>query len=174
VNGITASTPPSETSAPQAGSTIIVSVVGTGISTATDGNGRFTLVGVPSGNVQLSLAGPGTNATITISGVAAGDQIEVTITLANGRARLDSEQRSRGVDVTGRISEINAAARTLRVSGTLVSVPASAAIRHGSRAVAFTSLAIGDHVVIKGRMEGTTLVATEVKVQEDDDEDDDA
>ena len=167
VNGVTASAPASETSSTMATSTLTISVVGTGISTVTDGSGRFTLTGVPAGTVQLALTGPGTNATITISGVEPGQRIDVIITIANGRARLDSENRSRGVDVVGRVTEVNASARTLRVGGTLVSVPVTATIRHGSRTLALSDLSIGDHVEVKGNMAGGMLVATEVKVQQE-------
>src|SRR4029077_3570199 len=56
---------------------VTVTVVGTGISAAVDAGGRFTLLNVPTGNVQLQLTGGGANAVVTISTVEASQTIDV-------------------------------------------------------------------------------------------------
>ena len=85
--------------------------------------------------------------------------------------------KDNGVEANGRITSVNAAARTLRIGTHQVSVPTTATIRHGSKALAFTDLKVGDHVEVKGRLNATAvLVASEVKVEqqgEADDDDDD-
>jgi hypothetical protein len=86
------------------------------------------------------------------------------------------------VELEGLITAI--AGTSITVSGRAVVVPAGAVIRHGSRAVAFAALRVGDRVHVRANAQGSTLEATEVKVQsasgddgdddgDDDDDDDD-
>lgn len=77
------------------------------------------------------------------------------------------------VEIEGLISAI--AGTSITVNGQVVMVPTGTVIRHGSRAVAFSALAIGDRVHVKALMQATGLEATEVKLQHsrgDDDDDD--
>ena len=67
---------------------IRVTVVGTSVSTQVDGGGQFTLTDVPPGTVQLKFSGSGIDATLTLTGVAADDRIEINVTLNGTRARL--------------------------------------------------------------------------------------
>ena len=83
------------------------------------------------------------------------------------------------VEVVGRVTAVDPAARTLTVRGVVVSVPVTAVIRHGSRMFELDVIAVGDMVQVKGTHELEGLVATEVKVEqrkrsgegEDEDED---
>ena len=80
--------------------------------------GTFTWTNVPAGTVQLPFQGRGADAMLTISGVAADDRLQISVTLNGRDARLDSRDRmsgGNGVDVNGRIDSIDDAARTLRV-----------------------------------------------------------
>lgn len=72
---------------------VTVKVAGTNISTTTNGQGQFTLTGVPPGEVRLEFTGPGGSATISISGVKADEEIRITVTLNGSNARVDSENR---------------------------------------------------------------------------------
>ena len=79
---------------------IRVTVIGPSVSTQVDGAGQFTLTDVPPGTVQLKFSGAGIDATLSLTGVAANDRIEINVTLNGNRARLDStggrrEQRRR-------------------------------------------------------------------------------
>lgn len=159
---------------------ITVTVVGTSLTTQVDGAGQFTLTGVPPGTVQLKFSGSGIDATVTLTGVAADDRIEISITLNGNRARLDSDRRSsssNGVEVQGAITGLTLAARSLQVAGQTVMVPATAIIRRGGRTLQFTDLKMGDHIQVKGTRVGSTVTANEVKVEardnDDDDDDDD-
>jgi hypothetical protein len=155
-------------------SSIKVTVTGTNISTTTDGQGRFTLTGVPGGNVEIQFTSPSGTAKITLSGVSSSDRIEITVSLNGNNARVDAEHRHRddnGVEANGRITAVDTSARTLRVGTTQVRVPPTAVIRHGSRVLAFADLHVGDHVEVKGTVESGVLVASEVKVEQDDDDD---
>jgi hypothetical protein len=158
---------------------VTVRVMGTDISTTTDGQGRFTLNGVPGGTIQLQFTGPGVNATVTLAGVSESDQIEITVRINGSNARLDSERRrnngnnGNGVQVNGRITSRDVSSRMLVVDGNTVSVPTTATIRHGNRTLGLADLRVGDHVQVKGTWNGSTLVASEVKVEAEDDDDDD-
>jgi hypothetical protein len=79
-------------------SRVTVTVVGTDISTVVDGDGEFTLTGVPPGDVQLRFAGQGVSATVMLTGVSSADRITVTISLNGNGARLESERRQRDDD----------------------------------------------------------------------------
>jgi hypothetical protein len=79
------------------------------------------------------------------------------------------------VEIEGLISAI--AGASITVNGQAVAVPLGTVIRHGSRAVAFSELSVGDRVHVKAVRQSTGLEATEVKLQNsgpgDDDGDDD-
>lgn len=77
---------------------VTVKVVGTNISTTTDGRGLFTLTGVAPGEVKLEFTGAGGSATISISGVSADDEIRISVTLNGTNARVDSERRNKRYD----------------------------------------------------------------------------
>ena len=74
------------------------------------------------------------------------------------------------VEIEGMIASI--AGSSITVNGQTVLVPASAEIRHGSRAVLFSELQVGDRVHVKATMQDAVLQATEVKVQNPEGDDD--
>jgi hypothetical protein len=150
-------------------SNLIVTVVGTSISTHVQGNGKFTLENVPAGDVSLQFTGPGTNATVTISGLSEGQQVQITVSVHGSNASIESETDSgsgeNGVELEGQIASIDVAGQTMVVNGKTVSVPATATIRHGGTSVAFADLQVGQRVHVKGTAQGTQIVATEVILQ---------
>jgi hypothetical protein len=66
---------------------------------------------------------------------------------------------------------------SIMVNGVLVTAGPGAVIRHGNRHLEMADIAVGDHIVARGAMEitptGTTFIATEIKVQEQGEDDDD-
>jgi Domain of unknown function (DUF5666) len=74
---------------------VTVKVVGTNISTKTNGQGQFTLTGVPPGEVRLEFSGRGGNATISISDVRVDEEVRISVTLNGADARVNSESRSK-------------------------------------------------------------------------------
>ena len=145
---------------------LTVTIVGTSNSAPVDATGSFTLTNVPAGTVSLEFSGPGVKAAITIV-VDAQDQIQVAITINGNSAQVESQHRSgrNRAEVEGRITAIEATARTLRVAGTLVNVPAEATIRRGSQPLQFADLVVGDAVEVRGTIEGSTFRASEIKVE---------
>jgi hypothetical protein len=158
-------------------SSVTVSIVGTNISTTTDGQGQFTLSNVPTGTVTLNFTAPGASATITLSGIGPDDKVEIAVTLNGNNARVDSEKHSSpGKDkgeFQGRISSIDATAKSFQIPGMTIKTTSSTVIRHGNRTFQFSDLKVGDHVQAKGTRDGTTLTATEIKVENDNEDDDD-
>jgi hypothetical protein len=145
-----------------------VTITGTNNTAPVDATGSFTLTNVPEGTLQLEFKGPGVSAKVTIT-VNAQDQIQIAVTINGNTAQVESQHRSgrNRAEVEGRITEIDAVARTIRVSGTLVSVPTTATVRRGSQTLQFADLVVGDKVEAKGAVEGTSFVATEVKIESD-------
>ena len=165
----------SDSFAPLATSSLHVTISGTNISSTVNGAGQFTLTGVPPGTVTLQFSGPGVSASITLSGVTAGEQITIDVTLNGTSARVDSESRRRdgGHEIEGHITAVDAGARTITVGGSVIAVPAGTSIRRGGTAMTFADLKVGLEVEVETTMNGTTLVATEVKIEDDEDDDDD-
>jgi hypothetical protein len=148
---------------------VTVTISGTTIAVSVGSNGKFVLTGVPTGTVQLVFTTASGSSIITLDGVKEGDSIVVKVTIKGVTATLDDEERN-GTAMTeleGQIAAVNpeGTTRTLEVNATRVSVPTTAAIRHGSTAVDFTSLKVGNRVHVRGLMSGTVLEATEVNVQ---------
>jgi hypothetical protein len=54
----------------------------------------------------------------------------------------------------------------LTVNGVPIVAGPGAVIRHGNRALTMADIEVGDHLQARGAMEGTVLVATEIKVQD--------
>lgn len=151
-----------------AGNSVTVTIVGTGASTTLDGNGSFTLDNVPPGAVTLRFQGRGSDALLTIAGIEADDHISIAVTLNGNNARLDkrdTDNRGNGVQVNGRIDQIDTANQLLRVNLQTVLVQQATFIRHGNRTFRFSDLRVGDHVQVKGRRDGASFVATEIKVE---------
>ena len=158
-------------------SSVTVSIAGTNISTVVDGQGQFTLNDVPTGTVTLNFTAPGASAAITLTGIGPTDNVQITVTLNGSTAHVDSERHSapdnnKG-EFQGRITAIDATAKTFQVSGMTVKVTAATTIRNGNKTVAFADLKVGDHVEVKGTRDGTTLTASEIKVESDNDDGDD-
>jgi hypothetical protein len=147
-----------------------VSIVGTSIGTTVDASGHFTLQNVPSGNITLAFSGTGVDARVPIAGVNVNDHIQITVNLNGTTANLDEDEDETAdnhFEVEGKIMSINPATMTLVVGQhqTAVSVPPGTPIHHGSTPVAFANLAVGERVHIRGTKNGTTFVASDVEVQ---------
>ena len=154
---------------------VTVSVAGTGISTTADSQGQFTLNNIPSGTVTLNFSAPGSNATVTLSGIGTNDRVQIAVTVNGNSAHLDSEHHNDG-EIEGRITSIDINAKSFVADTWTVKTTGSTVIRRGSTTVQFGDLKVGDHVEAHGPRDGTTVTATEIEVEQagqgdDDDED---
>lgn len=148
---------------------VTVTIAGTNLTVAVDASGKFVFTGVPAGTVQLVFTSGGVTSTITLEGVKETDTITVKVTIKGTTASLDTEERN-GATVTeleDRIAAINpgGTTRTLLLGSTTVSIPAGITIRHGGTAVPFENLKVGDRLHVRGALSGALFVATEVVVQ---------
>ena len=158
---------------------VTISVVGTGISTNADNQGQFTLNDVPAGTVVLNFSAPGANATATLQGVGPGDRVQITVTVNGNNAHIDSEHHNNG-EISTRITSIDSGNKSFQAGNWTIKTTDSTVIRHGSKTVPFSDLKVGDHVQVRGTRDGSTVTATEIKVEqagqggdnEDDDDDD--
>ncbi len=158
----------SSTSATTTGMTI--SVVGSTETTTVDSVGRFRLVITPSGNVQLKIKGSGVDSTTTVGTVAAGDTIEITISVNGNTAEIQDADRASGQsrEIEGRVEAIPpvTAAGTFRVAGKTITTTASTIFRHGDQTLTFANVLLGSRVHVKASpTTGTVITALEVKIQ---------
>ena len=86
-----------------------VTVVGTSVGTAADASGRFTLSGVPAGAASLHFTGPGTDATVSVGEVRAGDALTLTLAVNGAVAAILDDSRH----PSGAPTPINGVVRTL-------------------------------------------------------------
>lgn len=146
---------------------LIVTVAGTSMSSSLDATGRFTLMGVPPGDVQLQFSGPVT-ATIPVSQVRPAETITLVLSVST-TVTVESQVRSAAGEeqLEGRVESLppTMAAGSLKVAGREVSTDTSTVIRQAGTARTFDDLAIGYRVHVKGRTTGTSLLAASIEIQ---------
>jgi len=155
---------------------LTVTVTGSNVSSAVDDSGRFELRGVPGGNVELHFSGRSTDARLSLDNVAEHDAIEIVVRVNGTTAEIEDNHRQGAdnrVEIEGTVADVNLTAGTLRIRDAVVTVPATATIRHGSTTMKLSDIRVGDRVHVKGMTTGTTTVASEVEVQNEHGGDDD-
>jgi hypothetical protein len=148
---------------------VTVSVVGTSISSGVDAAGRFALMNVPPGNVQLRISGGGVDATVSLTPLQAAQTVEIVVVVTGANASVESEVRNGGgeSELEGRVESLppTTAALTFKAAGRLVVTDGSTEFVDGGSARTFSDLRIGMRVHAKGRMSGDTFTASLVRVQ---------
>jgi hypothetical protein len=155
---------------------LTVTVTGSNVSSAVDDSGRFELRGVPGGHVELHFSGRSTDARLSLDNVAEHDAIEIVVRVNGTTAEIEDNHRQGAdnrVEIEGTVADVNLTAGTLRIRDAVVTVPATATIRHGSTTMKLSDIRVGDRVHVKGMTTGTTTVASEVEVQNEHGGDDD-
>lgn len=159
-----------------------VTVVGTGITASVSSNGQFTLTGVPAGDIQIHITGPGVDATLTLSNVQAGQTIEIKIKVSGNTATLDDDARqvSGQMEIEGRVEApltagVAPTVFTTVVAGKVINILATTAVRKGNTSYPVdtalpTVLLTGFRVHVKGTANTTnptapSVDALEVKIQ---------
>jgi hypothetical protein len=148
---------------------VTVTVVGTSISATVDAGGRFTLMNVPTGTVQLQLTGGGANGSVTLSTVEASQTIDVVLTVSGASAALESEVRSGAgeAQLEGRVESLppTMPALSFKAAGRTVKTDSSTRFLDGSVSRSFADLQVGMRVHARGTLSGDTFTATVVELQ---------
>jgi Domain of unknown function (DUF5666) len=132
-----------------------VEVISTNISSAVDAQGRFSLVGVPTGTVVLKFSGTSVNATVTVTGLAPNQTINIIVTVAGSSATVvaDSRNPEAGqLPVNGTISGLTGTAASFQfvVNGLTIHGDAQTQFfGDGNRSDSFADLKNGVRVQVK-------------------------
>jgi hypothetical protein len=148
---------------------LTITVVGTTNTAVVNSNGTFTINGVPAGNVDLRLNGPGWSALISLLELQTGQIVTITITLEGSAASLDSDLRRgpAGEQLEGRVESLppTTPAGTLIVAGRKVTTSNATNFVMQGQPATFADLAIGQRVHVKGQPGVDSLLATWVNIQ---------
>lgn len=148
---------------------LTITVVGTNITVQVSANGAFTINGVPAGNIDLRLNGPGLQALVSLLDLQAGQTATITITLNGTTADLDSDHRKgpSGEELEGRVESLppTTAAGAFVVAGRTVTTTGGTTFTMQGQPASFADLAIGQRVHVKGTPGTTSLLATSVNIQ---------
>ena len=81
----------------------------------------------------------------------------------NDSNEADKDNGNRGM-LSGFVSAVNSDSIVIR--GITVEITSDTVVRHGNRRLTIGNIQVGDHAQARGTMNGSTLVATEVKVED--------
>jgi Domain of unknown function (DUF5666) len=150
---------------------LTVSVAGTTIRAVVDDSNRFDLKGVPAGDLSLVFSAPQFTASVGLPAVQSSDTISLSVSLGTSSVTIESETRSSSAtgaeELEGRVESLppSTAAGTFVVAGRTVLTDAGTQFVLGGSAAAFSDLAIGQRVHVKGQPSGADLAATIVDIQ---------
>jgi hypothetical protein len=153
---------------------VTVSVVGSNMQVTVDGSNHFSLQNVPGGDVVLRFQGPGLDSSVTVPAVQDGQTITITVSITNGLAQLNSDDRSSTSgsleQLEGRIDSLPpvAAAGTFVVDGTLVETNAKTTFTNGGASATVADLGLGIRVHVAGTADGAKILAVTVDIQNTD------
>jgi len=159
---------------------IKVSVVGTSLSTTTDGSGRFVLAGVAGGSVTLRFQGQGIDGTLELGGLVAGQTLTITVQVSGSKPRLVSPSSPASptptpspggkVELEGTVESVTPP--SLKVSGRIVMTNADTKIKRDDRTITLADVKVGDKVEVQGAAQADgSVLATKIKVEDDENDD---
>jgi len=151
-----------------AGPGLMVTVVGTSLTTPVNPNGTFVLTNVPPGDIQLRFTGPGTDALLTVTGVTSGAELRITVQVNGNTATLKDMSRkdsTNKVEIEGTVA--SGACASFVVNGKTITTDAATQFSKGTCA----SVVAGAMVEVKGStLPDGTIRASEVKFENEDNE----
>jgi hypothetical protein len=149
-----------------------VEVVGTNISSAVDGQGRFSLTGVPAGSAQLRFTGTGGNAIISVS-VEANQNISVIVTISGSSATIVSDSRNPDggqLPVNGNVEGLTGSASAFQFTVNGLTIKGDAQTQFygdGSQSDSFGDLKNGMRVEVKATARDGGLYAFRLHLNKD-------
>jgi len=159
---------------------VTVRVVRTGQSTPTDASGNFTLSNVPSGDQEFEFSRSDLNARGTVS-VSGGTTMAVTASIfrrttvvvtprGNGPSGTPPPHGNSVEEIEGLVSAVGASTLTVfdqRLGTVVVNVTGTTTIRHGGTSILLSEILVGMRVHVKALIEGNSLTALEIIVQDE-------
>jgi hypothetical protein len=148
---------------------LVVSVVGTTISSGIDAAGRFNLTGVPTGDVRLQFKAADLDATVPLTPVQPSQSVDLVVNVSGSSVTVEAEVRTTAgdVDLEGRVESLppTMPAGSLVVAGRTVTTSDATQIEQGGSQKTFDDLLIGMRVHVKGTASGTAVAATHITIQ---------
>ena len=150
---------------------VTVRVAGGSASTVTDGAGRFTLTGLPGGEVELEFERADIHARGRIA-LVSGSHTTVTIAIV-GNGIQTSPRGHAGEEIEGLVQAIDEGAGELtvldqRLGAVTILVDGSTLIRRGDTTVPLGEVVVGQRVHVKAmEQEDGTYLATQILLQGD-------
>jgi hypothetical protein len=146
-----------------------VSATGTASSATVDAAGRFILSNVPAGDVELRFTGSGVDARLGVGTVAPGAAVEVRVIVNGSAADLDESENSHDgqTEIEGRVTSVPplTAAGQFIVLGKTVTTNSATTFKLNGKDGSIADVIAGVRVHVKGSVSGTSVVATEVNIQ---------
>jgi len=154
-------------SADSTGGSMTITVVGTNITVTVGVGGKFTIHGVPSGDITLKFHGVGGDANVQVTQVTEGETITITVTILGTTATTETEMRESGgmIQVEGRIQAIDTTAKSFVVAGKTITTDGATTFAHGGEAYVFADLQVGWRVHVAGTSTSGGVLASRVEVQ---------
>jgi hypothetical protein len=148
-------------------SSLRVSVVGTSLTTLTDGAGRFALSGVPPGHAQLRFEGPGIDARLDLDGLEDGQTLDISVHVAGSEASTDDQGHSGDVELSGKVESVGRG--QLVVAGKTIIVNGGTRILDGKNmTLALSDIKMGDSVDVEGTAQPDgSILASKIKLDAD-------
>lgn len=148
---------------------LVVTVVGTTISSGVDAADRFNLVGVPPGDIELKFTGAGVDSSVRLSQVLAAQTVSLVVNVTGSSVVVDSEIRTTtgSEQLEGRVESLppTTTAGSLVVAGRTVKTDTATRFEQGSATKAFADLLIGMRVHVEGTVSGSDLRASLIRIQ---------
>lgn len=150
---------------------VTVRVAGGSASTVTDGAGRFTLTGLPGGEVELEFERADIHARGRIV-LASGAHTTVTIAIV-GNGIQTSPRGHAGEEIEGLVQAIDPGAGTLtvldqRLGAVQIRTDGATNVRRGDLSIPLDEIEVGNRVHVKALEEDDgTFLATEIFLQGD-------
>ncbi|HSP14100.1 MAG TPA: DUF5666 domain-containing protein [Thermoanaerobaculia bacterium] len=160
---------------------VAVSVVGTGMTATVGADGRFTFIGVPDHAELTFRRGDGIDSRVRLSNASSSLVVEVSstgakVTNSSGGRRRSSSKKDPGPSQEFEATLVNdATADSLTIhdshgNDVVIALTPTTLIRKGNLTVLATDLKAGDRVHVKATKVNDVLTASQVIVQEPDDD----
>lgn len=160
------------------GTGLRVGVVGLTQSTQTDTHGRFTLTGLPGGQVTLRFEGPGVDARLGIGGLLDGRTLTIRVEVSANSAQLISASSDGSpspsptpspnpaddeAEFVGTVESVSPP--SLTVSGVAVLTDARTEIKRGNARITVAEIQLGETAKVEGAQQPDgSVLAREIKL----------